>query len=272
MSAHVFGVPLPIASSVGALMGVTLFVRGFRVWRERRLIQNTPTARIRSMAMGLVEIQGVVEPRSVLAAPFSGHECAFWEVDISSRTRDGWRVVHHNASGHPFFIQDDTGAALVYPQGSECKLNAGVEEVCNGPFLPPCYADYLKEHSLPLLNVMSLGPMRFRERVLQPGQSVFVLGTAMPRSRSVALSDADEVQATGTDGKTSRLASLDGSAVAVVRKGDNEPTFIISQESERSLALDLGIHAMAQLVGGPLLSLFALGWWLFSAATARGIH
>ena len=269
MLLHFFGVPMPLLAGV---IGVTMFVRGFRVWRERRLIQNTPTARIRSMAMGLVEINGLVESRSVLSAPFSGHDCAFWQVDISTRTKNGWRVVHHNASGHPFFIQDDTGAALVYPQGAECKLHAGVEEVCNGPFLPPCYADYLKEQSLPLLTVISVGSMRFRERVLEPGQQVFVLGTAMPRTRAFTLSDEDAVQATGTDGKSSRLATLDRSTVAVVRKGDNEPTFIVSQESERALALDLGIHAVAQLVGGPLLSLFALGWWLFGAASARGIH
>jgi len=256
----------------GFIFGIVLFVRGFKLWRERRLIQNTPPARIRSMAMGLVEINGTVEPRSVLSAPFSGHSCAFWEVDISTRTKEGWRVVHRNASGHPFFIQDGTAAALVYPQGAECKLVPGVEEVCNGPFLPPCYADYLKQESLPLLNLMSVGTMRFRERVVEDGQRIFILGTATPRTHSVALSDTDEVQATGTDGKPSRLAALDDATAAVVRKGTNEPTFIISQQSERMLTFDLGFQSVVQLVGGPLLSLFALGWTLLSFTTTHRIH
>ncbi|MGH7742142.1 MAG: hypothetical protein ACRENS_08975, partial [Candidatus Eiseniibacteriota bacterium] len=60
----------PIYATAAAIGGLVMFVRGFRAWNERRLIENTPTARIRSMAMGLVEIEGVVEPRSVLAAPF----------------------------------------------------------------------------------------------------------------------------------------------------------------------------------------------------------
>ena len=88
----------PVLASIFVVGGVVLFVRGFRAWTERRLIENTPTARIRSMAMGLVELEGTVEPRSVLAAPFSGHECAYWQVDISTRSKDGWNVIHKNSS------------------------------------------------------------------------------------------------------------------------------------------------------------------------------
>ena len=271
MTTHV-GFQNPVAEAVMFVFGIVLFTRGFKIWRERRLIQNTPKARIRSMAMGLVEIEGTVEPRSVLAAPFSGNACAFWEVDISTRTKNGWRVVHRNASGHPFFIQDGTASALVYPQGAECKLMPGVEEVCNGPMLPPCYADYLKEQHLPLLNLMSVGTMRFRERMIQDGQRVFIMGSANPRPHAVALSDDDEIQATGTDGKPSRVAQLDEATAAVVRKGTNEPTFIISEESERALTLDLGLQSAAQLVGGPLLTLFALGMALMSFTTGHRVH
>jgi hypothetical protein len=263
---------LPLISGVAFVSGLTMFVRGFRVWRERRLIQNTPSSHIRSMAMGLVEINGVVEPRSMVSAPFSNHPCVFWEVDIATRSRNGWRTVHRNVSGHPFFISDGTGAALVYPQGAECKLRPGVEEVCNGPLLPPCYAEYLREQSLPLLNIMSVGQMRFRERLIEDGERAYILGTAMPRPHAVELSDGEAMRATGTDGRSTRLATLDGAMVGVVRRGENEHTFIISQESERALALDLGIQSMAQLIGGPLLSLMALGWWLFGGAMGRGFH
>ncbi|HTM57386.1 MAG TPA: GIDE domain-containing protein [Candidatus Udaeobacter sp.] len=272
MHSHASFIQLPIVSGIAFVSGLVMFVRGFRVWRERRLIQNTPSSHIRSMAMGLVEINGVVEPRSTLMAPFSNHPCVFWEVDISTLGRNGWRVVHRNMSGHPFFISDGTAAALVYPQGAECKLIPGIEEVCNGPVLPPCYAEYLKEQSLPLLSVMSVGQMRFRERVIEDGQRAFVLGTAMPRPHAVELSDGDAMQGTGTDGRPTRLAALDQATVGVVRRGENERTFIISQESERALALDLGIQSMAQLIGGPLLSLGALGWWLFGGLMGRGFH
>ena len=261
--------PLAVAAMVG---GIFLFVRGFKAWNERRLILNTPTARVRSMAMGLVELNGTAEPRSVISAPFSGKACVYWQVDISSRTKDGWRVIHHNASGYPFFLKDGTGAALVYPQGADCKLAPGVEEVCTGPFLPPCYGDYIKQESLPLVGLMSVGQTRFRERVIEDGQHIYILGTAMPRSLSVSISEGDAVQATGTDGHPSRLAVLNQATVAVIRKGENEPTYVISQKSERTLALSLGLEATAQLAGGPLLSLFGLGWMVYSIASRHGIH
>lgn len=261
---------LPVLSGFVFVSGLRLFWSGFRVWRERRLMQNTPASHIRSMAMGLVEVNGVVEPRSLINAPFSNKSCAFWEIDISTRSRDGWNVVHRNMSGHPFYVSDGTAAALVYPQGAECKLRPGVEEVCQGRPLPPCYADYLKEQSLPLLNLMSTGVMRFRERTIEDGERAFVLGTAMPRSQSVSISDGEAMQGTGTDGRPTRLAALDEATVAVIRRGENERTFILSQESERSLSLDLGIQSYAQLIGGPLMSLFALGWWLLKMAAHPG--
>ena len=75
---------LSIMAGLSLLGGPVLFVQGFRDLRLERMIQNTPTARIRSMAMGLVEISGAVAPRSVFTAPFSARPCAYWELDISA--------------------------------------------------------------------------------------------------------------------------------------------------------------------------------------------
>jgi hypothetical protein len=264
--------PTPFWAVGSGVFGIIMFVRGFRTWNEQRLIQNTPQARIRSMAMGLVELDGTVQPRSAISAPFSGHACAFWEVDISTRNKDGWSIVHRNASGNPFFLSDDTGVAMVYPHGAECKLVPGVEEICNGPFLPPCYSEYIKETHLAMASVWSLGQVRFRERVIEPGQHVFVLGTAMPKSNAVSINDEDVMQATGTDGHANPMQTLDHDTKAIVRKGENETTFIISQQTEKALAQGLGLQAAAQLIGGPLLALFGLGWGLFTWTAGRGLH
>ena len=51
-------VELPFWAALALGAGPVLFWRGFRDLRTQRLIQNTPTARIRSMPMGLVEING----------------------------------------------------------------------------------------------------------------------------------------------------------------------------------------------------------------------
>ncbi len=268
---NLHAVELPFWATVALGTGPLLFWRSFRDLRLRRLIQNTPTSRIRSMSMGLVEINGTVSPRSEIAAPFSGRPCAYWQVDIATRSRrNAWHVVHRNASGHPFFLRDETGVALVYPQGATARLNFQVEEECLGISLPEVYARYLDEQRPAAHRLWRLGSLRFRERVLEAGQRVYVLGTAMPRPQSVVISMDDELEATGTDDRRARrLHDLDHEAQAVVRRGENERTYIISQQSERDLTLQLGLKATAQVIGGPALALFGLAYWLHALSVGR---
>jgi len=59
---------ISLLAAFGAVAGPAFFAGGFRDLRLKRLIQNTPTSRIRSAAMGLVEVNGVIECRSTVAA------------------------------------------------------------------------------------------------------------------------------------------------------------------------------------------------------------
>lgn len=257
-------------ATAGVATGPWLYWRGFRTLRTRRLIADTPTARIRSMAMGLVEINGAVEPRSTVRAPFSGKPCAYWEVDVAIQSRQSWRIVHRNQSGNPFYLSDETGVALVYPHGSQCRIHFGTEEQCMGLALPPCYAEYMNTHSSVLGRLARIGILRFRERILEAGQRAYVLGTATTRSQARVVAESAELMATGTDGPVeTRRNTLDREVVAVVRRGENESTFIISQESEKGLMLSLGARAMLQLVGGPVLTLGGLGYWLMALASGH---
>ena len=96
-----------------------------------------------------------------------------------------------------------------------------------------------------------------------------MLGTALPRPQAVAISMDDELEATGTDDRRARrLQSLDHETQAVIRRGENESTYIISQQSERELTMQLGLRATAELVGGPALTLFGLAYWLHVLSTS----
>lgn len=259
----------PIYATLALGAGPWLFARAFRDLRTRRLIQNTPTARVRSMAMGLVEINGEVVQRSEHLAPFSGRPCAYWQVEVATRgRRNTWTTVHRAASGSPFFVQDDTGLALVYPKDADCRVIHQVEEVCSGINLPDCYAQYLADRKLMFQFVWRLSTLRFRERVLEEGQRVYVLGTAMPRPQVLEVSQDAALEATGTDGPHERrIRQLQQQAAGVIRRGDNERVFIISQQSERELTLTLGLRAWAQMFAGPALTLFGLGYWLHVLAS-----
>ena len=107
--------------------GPIMFYRGFKALRLKRLIADTPTARIRSMAMGPVEVNGTIEMRSTVNAPFSGRTCAYWEIDISTPVKNGWSIAQRDRSGNPFFLRDDDGVALVYPHDAQCTIPFGTE-------------------------------------------------------------------------------------------------------------------------------------------------
>jgi E3 Ubiquitin ligase len=255
---------MPFYATVGLISGLHFFFQGFRDLRRLRLIENTPTARIRSMAMGLVEINGHVEGRSTAFAPFSGKPCAYWQVEIAVRSgrRNSWSTIHRNSSGQPFFLSDDTGVALVYPKGADCQVGQMVEETANGLTLPSCYSDYMKENGLWMRYVAGLSSLRFRERTIESGDRVYVLGTAVPRPQVLTVSEI-QLAATGTDdARATPIRQRDTEVVAIVRRGEAEKTFIISQRSERSLTTQLQWVTPLKLVGGPILTLFGLGWWL----------
>ena len=265
-------VRIPVVAAVALGAGPWLFWRGFRQLRTLRLIENTPTARIRSMAMGLVEVRGRVSSRSTLTAPFSGQNCAYWQVDISirGRNRGTWNVIHRSASGSPFFIADDTGVAMIYPHGSDCRIRFGTEEECFGLMPPSLYAEYLHEHSSLMTQSARLGMLRFRERLLEEGQEVYVLGTATPRSQARVVSEGDALDDTGTYGSgIARIREHDREYTAVIRQGENDRTFIISQEQERDLVTGLRLKAGAMILGGPPIALFGLGYWLMALAMRR---
>lgn len=263
---------MPLYATLALLGGVYLFFVGFRDLRRLQLIEDTPTARIRSMAMGLVEVNGVIEARSNVFAPFSGRACAYWQVEIAVRNgrRNSWSTIHRNASGQPFYLRDDTGVALVYPHGAECSVPHAVQETANGLMMPACYSDYMKENKLWMRYVAGLSSFRFRERTIEGGERVYVLGSAMPRAQVLDVSEM-QLAATGTDDaradlRAERIREHDHEVVATIRRGQNEKTFLISRQSERSLTTQLRWKIPLHLVGGPILTVFGLGWWLVHLA------
>lgn len=263
----------PAASVAAVGFGVFGFVRGFQAMRLRRVIEDTPTARIRSLAMGLVELQGRVRARSRVSAPFSARPCAWWEVELQTlrRSKNGfrqWGTVHREHSGRPFYLEDETGTALVYPDGARVNAGNRVEEETRGLGVPEPYASWMADRQLPLRMLWSLGPMRFRERILDEGQAVYVLGRAhaKPHAVSVSMDDEEVLLATGTDAiGAAHVRHYDGDCSAVLRRGPKDLAFLISDRSEKTMSLEYGFKALGGLVGGPLLALFGL-WCLIELA------
>ena len=62
--------------------GLYYFYKGFRTFREYRVLMDTPEIPIRSVAMGLVEIHGKATGIPPIPSPVTQTPCFFYKVDI----------------------------------------------------------------------------------------------------------------------------------------------------------------------------------------------
>ena len=101
-----------LAFGIGA--GIYLFVRGFRVFRQYRVLADTPVTPIRSIAMGLVEVHGKAKGDELVASPVSHTPCLFYKLDIerwqrNSKGGGSWSHYRTEADGVSFYVSDLAG-------------------------------------------------------------------------------------------------------------------------------------------------------------------
>lgn len=248
-------------------VGVAAFAAGTRALRRHRLLRDTPTSTVRGLALGMAEVEGRVRAQGHVVAPFSGRECAWWEVEIQMPTHGRgalgrWQTVYREASGRPFVLADDTGEMLVHPHGAVVRAATEVGEETRGLGVPEPYAGFMADRQLGMRHVWAMGPLRFRERTLEEGRHVFVVGRAQAPSYATTLSmPEDAMLATGTDGAvggTRTVAAFHDSPV--IRRAKGDPMFLISGRRETDASTTLALEAAAGITGGPVLVLAGLAW------------
>jgi len=97
--------------------------------RRARIIEDTPTSRIRSAAQGYVELNGRTRylVGQAVEAPLSKRPCAWYRFTIErkqsnnfrSRSSSSWRTVEKVISERPFECIDETGSCIIDPRGAE---------------------------------------------------------------------------------------------------------------------------------------------------------
>jgi hypothetical protein len=116
---------LAMFGSAGIAVGLHMF---FRRWRQRRLLEDTPAAHIRSAAQGYVKLSG--RARSVdgkpLRAPLTGRSCVWWSYRIEQRGRYNQvenllRSHYRGNSDQPFLLIEQDDHCLVDPDGAEIE-------------------------------------------------------------------------------------------------------------------------------------------------------
>jgi len=167
---------------IGACAGVYLFYRGFEILRRKRLIQNTPTSKIRSAAMGLVEVNGLAVGPYVVNAPITGLPCYYhrsmaWQLKQSGKNKS-WQKVADECRHLPFYLDDNTGRLLINPQGAEMDIHRDFhEEYSTSLFsssldVPANVSSFLMRHG-----ISTDKKTKVEEYCIKPKNALFILGT-----------------------------------------------------------------------------------------------
>lgn len=121
------------------LGGLYLVYIGFKKYRVGRLIKNTATERVRSVAMGRTELNGHVRSAGeTFEAPFTDDECVFrgWEIeeereyqttneDGETETERKWVTIDSGTDAAPFYLEDDTGEIFVMAdEGADVTISS----------------------------------------------------------------------------------------------------------------------------------------------------
>src|SRR5688500_10137500 len=95
-------------AAFGAGWGVWQFFHGFRKLKLKRTIEGLATSKVRSMAMGTVELSGVARCASQILDPIYQQLCALYKVVVQEYRRSGksgsWHTIYERDScAQPFF-------------------------------------------------------------------------------------------------------------------------------------------------------------------------
>lgn len=225
----------------GMTYGVKMLYEGFHRKQGQMLVKNTATSKIRSLAMGRVEIKGSAHPKNehVEVAPFSKRRVAYcrWTIEkkyVDRHKREKWKIIRESTIGKYFKVKDDTAEVLVYTKDAEMDVALNYDSQS---------MTLSKEEFLDKINVKYkrfLGgkeTFRFREYAITEFEHVYVLGNA---------ADNPFIENETSDANHKDI---------MIQKGRDE-LFYISNKTEKQILFDFFWKSWAKLI---LASILILG-------------
>ena len=276
--------------------GLYWFFDGFRVYREYRVLADMPECRIRSLAMGLVEIHGTASGDETLTSPITHTPCFLYKLEIerweTDHGRGHWSHYWKDIRAVKFYVADTTGQVLVDPRGAEYDLmRRGIREightglwgllrarhiqqkggfeatdqelteyVANLGMAPPSSVDLGTEDLARLTGVGTDGSERHLLGATVYQQTFRLLepaaGTGRFRLTEYCIAPGELYDVTGTC--IENLHPKNDGDRNLICKGENEPTFVISWREEREIENALRSKAALHIFGGAALAIACL--------------
>lgn len=255
---------------------------GWKRYRRYTLIRDTPTAKVRSMAVGRTELEGHARPADeTFSAPFTTDECLYadWQVEEyrydSEDDRHEWQTIASGELTTSFFLEDDTGRVLVkgddgadFDLSGDCRRTITVSGTQSPPSAVEAFIEAERgDKDLSTVLGDAVGSLaevftddgrighssnrrRYTQTILPVGETIYVFGSAQP----VPVSAVPD-----------REAGANEDLLAVEADGGTG-MFFVSDRKEETLAKHYSRMAPLAIFGGLAASAvglyFLLSWYI----------
>jgi hypothetical protein len=210
-----------------SLFGFGLFFFGFRMLRSGRLLADIPRMPIRSVALGMVTIEGKVQAYQMVPGPVSSRPCCFYKVRIEEwdKKNQRWDFLADDWGGPRFFLSDDTGKVLIDAYGADLDFEPPqslVRKVSSER--PVDVKDENDPKDSELMLYIASRPMTDSGELA--GTTPFVPAVGYYRLSEFLVLPGQQYQVTGTCKENPDSKSEDDRIV--ICADQDEPTFVIS--------------------------------------------
>ena len=188
----------------GLIAGLGLLLRGFSGYRTAQRIADVATSRIGTIPAGEVRVTGVVEPaEALLVSPLQSVPCVYYRASVRQSDDDSESEVHAEERAVGFRVRDASGSVRVFPRNARWDAPARFEDrssalegepaglrIRTGPVYTMAEPDReaqvaallrtIPESPTPMFMRSAAGPRRYMEARIEPGETVTVLGRAIP--------------------------------------------------------------------------------------------
>ncbi len=268
MSSDDASVKIDVMLTFGFGAGMYYFIKGFRIFREYRVLMDTPEIPIRSVAMGLVEIHGKAKIEQPVPSPVTRTPCCFYKVDIEHWVTDKngghWSHVATDADGPKFYLEDPSGKVLVDAHQAEYDLlqtarvetGGGLASTLRRAFPSITGSSAIGAAAVPASDLWSYASDAVSRRKHGWG------GGSRERYRLTEFLVVPDHWYDLTGTCVENPTPQDEHDRNMIQKGTNEPTLLLTWRSEEEIRRTLRKRAVQHIFGGAFLAVACLGIFL----------
>lgn len=260
--------------------------------RKKSLIQDIPTSKVRSVAVGMTEVKGEPVPRDKpLESPFSDTECIAYVYSVDRynsggrNSSSGWKTVEAGVKAPEFYVDDGTGRILVDPEGAEKEFSTGNEYRFEDETEDESIKRFMEERDGLFENtgdrkdgdsgiISSLSNMAEMATAseMRMGDASALVGSGEKRryTEEFLPADTDQIYVFGRAERRDDAESSDNSENLVLTRNANTPLFKISDKPEDEVVSETGNTQIGGMVFGFVVTVAGFGATLYTAGYFYG--